>query len=451
MRPMPIQPMLYWYARHSFPFLPVRPGLVLPMPACKLCKRLHDILTIARPCQLPQGRRRQETGESQDEAEGDPEGRGGGGGGAPVDRVARPQSATPAPDHAGGGDETVQRASRALNYRPNAAATSLRTNRTSSIGVVVPDITNPVFPPIIRGIEDAPRRPRLPRHPRQHRRPHGPRGGGRRHAARPRRRRSDPGQRRARGRGGLAARRGGPADRHRQPPPRRSGGLLGHQRRGGRHPPVSSSTSPASATGRSPTSPGRNRCRPASRATAPSRTIAAARPRPRPGTGRLRRRLQRSGRRGGRSRCCFAAASRSPPSSAPTTAWRSAPSTRSAGAGRDCPSDVSVTGYNDMPLVDRLSPPLTTVRIQQYNVGLNAAHVLIEAIETPPERRPRGTSSGRSTWSSAARRAHHESTRNQVSACARHSLPRFHTGSALLISVLSRAKVAVAGGWVQDY
>lgn len=45
--------------------------------------------------------------------------------------------------------------SRELNYSPNAAAYSLRTNRTRLIGVVIPDITNPIFPPIIRGIEDA--------------------------------------------------------------------------------------------------------------------------------------------------------------------------------------------------------------------------------------------------------------------------------------------------------
>src|SRR5262245_3073681 len=30
----------------------------------------------------------------------------------------------------------------------------LRTNRSRTIGVVIPDITDPVFPPIIRGIED---------------------------------------------------------------------------------------------------------------------------------------------------------------------------------------------------------------------------------------------------------------------------------------------------------
>lgn len=45
--------------------------------------------------------------------------------------------------------------SRKLNYRPNAAAYSLRTNRTCTIGVLVPDIENPIFPPMLRGIESA--------------------------------------------------------------------------------------------------------------------------------------------------------------------------------------------------------------------------------------------------------------------------------------------------------
>jgi LacI family transcriptional regulator, galactose operon repressor len=49
----------------------------------------------------------------------------------------------------------ILKASAALNYRQNAAAYTLRTNRTRIIGVIIPDITNPVFPPIIRGIEDA--------------------------------------------------------------------------------------------------------------------------------------------------------------------------------------------------------------------------------------------------------------------------------------------------------
>lgn len=50
--------------------------------------------------------------------------------------------------------DRVLKVCRELDYRPNAAAYSLRTNRTRIIGVLIPDITNPVFPPIIRGIED---------------------------------------------------------------------------------------------------------------------------------------------------------------------------------------------------------------------------------------------------------------------------------------------------------
>ena len=49
----------------------------------------------------------------------------------------------------------VIRAAEKLGYRPNAVARSLRTARSSSIGVVVPDLTNPLFPPIVRGIEAA--------------------------------------------------------------------------------------------------------------------------------------------------------------------------------------------------------------------------------------------------------------------------------------------------------
>ncbi|MCX7156669.1 MAG: LacI family DNA-binding transcriptional regulator [Rhodocyclales bacterium] len=41
----------------------------------------------------------------------------------------------------------------ALGYRPNRMAASLRTRRSHTIGVVLPDITNPVFPPILLGIE----------------------------------------------------------------------------------------------------------------------------------------------------------------------------------------------------------------------------------------------------------------------------------------------------------
>ena len=54
-----------------------------------------------------------------------------------------------------------------------------------------------------------------------------------------------------------------------------------------------------------------------------------------------------------------------------------------ADAGLACPGVVSVTGFNDMPFVDRLTPPLTTIRIPHYELGREAARRLIELIENP--------------------------------------------------------------------
>ncbi|MQB01451.1 MAG: substrate-binding domain-containing protein [Actinobacteria bacterium] len=48
----------------------------------------------------------------------------------------------------------VMRAADDLGYRPNPIARGLKTNRSFTIGVLVPDLTNPLFPPIVRGIED---------------------------------------------------------------------------------------------------------------------------------------------------------------------------------------------------------------------------------------------------------------------------------------------------------
>src|SRR5882757_10543459 len=41
-----------------------------------------------------------------------------------------------------------------LNYRPNSLAQSLANERTRTLGVVVPDISNPFFPMLVRGAED---------------------------------------------------------------------------------------------------------------------------------------------------------------------------------------------------------------------------------------------------------------------------------------------------------
>lgn len=48
----------------------------------------------------------------------------------------------------------VEKAAQKLGYTPNVAASALRRNRSFAVGVLVPDITNPVFPPILRGIQD---------------------------------------------------------------------------------------------------------------------------------------------------------------------------------------------------------------------------------------------------------------------------------------------------------
>jgi LacI family transcriptional regulator len=54
-------------------------------------------------------------------------------------------------------EETARRvleAAEQLGYRPNPIARGLKTNRSYTIGVLIPDLTNPLFPPILRGIED---------------------------------------------------------------------------------------------------------------------------------------------------------------------------------------------------------------------------------------------------------------------------------------------------------
>jgi LacI family transcriptional regulator len=54
-------------------------------------------------------------------------------------------------------DQTVDRVLQAANdlgYEPDSLARALKTNRTHTVGMLLPDLTNPLFPPIVRGIED---------------------------------------------------------------------------------------------------------------------------------------------------------------------------------------------------------------------------------------------------------------------------------------------------------
>lgn len=55
------------------------------------------------------------------------------------------------------GRETISRVEQAakdLGYHHNAAAASLRTGRSKLVGVFLPDISNPVFSPILSGITE---------------------------------------------------------------------------------------------------------------------------------------------------------------------------------------------------------------------------------------------------------------------------------------------------------
>lgn len=53
--------------------------------------------------------------------------------------------------------QTVKRvlaAAEELDYQPNSLARGLKLNRTFTMGMLLPDLTNPLFPPMVRGIED---------------------------------------------------------------------------------------------------------------------------------------------------------------------------------------------------------------------------------------------------------------------------------------------------------
>ncbi|NER40506.1 LacI family transcriptional regulator (plasmid) [Bacillus megaterium] len=47
----------------------------------------------------------------------------------------------------------VMQAIEELNYKPNAVARSLK-KRTNTVGVIVSNLSNPFYPPLIEGIED---------------------------------------------------------------------------------------------------------------------------------------------------------------------------------------------------------------------------------------------------------------------------------------------------------
>jgi LacI family transcriptional regulator, galactose operon repressor len=52
-------------------------------------------------------------------------------------------------------------------------------------------------------------------------------------------------------------------------------------------------------------------------------------------------------------------------------------------AGLDCPSDVSVIGFNDLPMAARVLPSLTTISLPKREMGIQAARLLRERIDDP--------------------------------------------------------------------
>jgi DNA-binding LacI/PurR family transcriptional regulator len=57
-------------------------------------------------------------------------------------------------------------------------------------------------------------------------------------------------------------------------------------------------------------------------------------------------------------------------------------------AGLHVPQDVSVIGFDDMPLASYFAPPLTTMRQDMLAIGVEAARLLIQGIEQPTKERP---------------------------------------------------------------
>ena len=49
--------------------------------------------------------------------------------------------------------ERIRLKAKQMGYRPNLVASGLRTKRSMTVGIVIPDITNSLFPPIVRGVE----------------------------------------------------------------------------------------------------------------------------------------------------------------------------------------------------------------------------------------------------------------------------------------------------------
>jgi len=54
--------------------------------------------------------------------------------------------------------QKVLEAVKLLNYRPNFLAQGLKEGRTKTVGLIIPNIRNPIYPAVARGVEDAARK-----------------------------------------------------------------------------------------------------------------------------------------------------------------------------------------------------------------------------------------------------------------------------------------------------
>ncbi|HWM47816.1 MAG TPA: LacI family DNA-binding transcriptional regulator [Xanthobacteraceae bacterium] len=275
--------------------------------------------------------------------------------------------------------EKIRRASQRRGYRRNAAAYLLKTSRSRTVGVVIPDITDPVFPPIIRGIEDG-----LAEHD---------------YVAilantdgSPRRQAQVIEAMQPRGVDGLIL---ASVERHDKAASRLAGTtpVVTISRRTD-HPTFSSVVHDEEDGIRQVlthlVSAGHRRIAaiagPQGISTGHNRYAAFVRHSASLGldTKRLPVSFARAFNEMEGERCVeeLLAADK------PFTALVCANDRLAVGAiaglrrhGIACPKDVSVTGFNDMILADRLSPPLTTIRVHHHKAGIEAARLIVEIIE----------------------------------------------------------------------
>ncbi|UOZ03476.1 LacI family DNA-binding transcriptional regulator [Amycolatopsis sp. WQ 127309] len=273
----------------------------------------------------------------------------------------------------------VLEAARTLGYAPNSAARSLRTRTSLVAGVIIPDLRNPMFPPIVRGIED------------------GLRAGG--YMALLGNTDGDP----ARERELLDAMRGRQTD----------GFILATSRRdsvameeGGRPVPtvlVNRRTDAADVPSvTADNAVGIHALVRLLVAAGHTRIAHLAGPQDL-STGWERRRafgdaMSEHGLSAERIVTC-AGFTTEAGLEGTLTLLDTTPGTTAIVAGNDlialgcyealvdrgvrCPEDISVTGFNDIPFPGRQQPALTTVRIPHYEIGLEAARLLLERIGNP--------------------------------------------------------------------